>query len=137
MATDHRTHVSGVADADFPDRVLDALDALWAEAGEIPDVDRELFTLAVSEIATNVMQHAQGRESVRVDVDLRRAADALEAVFTDDGQPALIDLSAVDMPEWDAESGRGLALSLAALDELTHEPGEGNVWRLRRIIRTE
>jgi serine/threonine-protein kinase RsbW len=39
------------------------------------------------------------------------------------------------MPGADAESGRGLALALAALDELRHETDDGNVWILRRERR--
>ena len=50
-------------------------------------------------------------------------------------EPALIDLGSVSMPGSDAESGRGLAIALATLDELVHETERGNVWRLRRLRR--
>ena len=39
------------------------------------------------------------------------------------------------MPDEQAESGRGLAIALAALDELSHETDGGNTWRLRRLHR--
>lgn len=135
MSTELSAHVAGLADAGFPGRVLDALDGLWASAPTVAAEDRELFALAVSEIATNVVTHARAREPIHIEVTLRVGEDVVEAVFADDGDPALIDLSKVDMPSWDAESGRGLALALAALDELTHETADGNTWRLRRWRR--
>ena len=43
-----------------------------------------------------------------------------------------MDLSTVIMPCADAESGRGLALALAAVDDLQYRNVEGrNVWGLR------
>ena len=120
------------ADAELVDRVLNALDSLWASAANVEEEDRNLFTLAVSEIAENIVEHAEAREPVTVSVTLSADSDMLEAVFTDSADPALIDLSAVTMPEWDAESGRGLALAQATLDELVHETHDGNTWKLRR-----
>lgn len=94
-----------------------------------------LFRLAVSEVATNVVEHALPREPIHVTVEVDADADAFSAVFTDTADPALIDLGAVEMPGEDAESGRGLAIALATLDELVHERGGGNTWRLRRRFR--
>lgn len=135
MPTERTQRVSGMVDADFPDRVLDALTALWSSGPPLPDEDRELFALAVSEIASNIVEHARAREAVHVTLTLTVSENMLEGVFTDTADPALIDLSAVQMPDWDAESGRGLALALATLDELIHETHDGNTWRLRRALR--
>lgn len=128
--------VTGAADLALVDAVHDALESLWVAAPTVADEDRMLFALAVSEVVTNVVEHAEGPThptvSVRLEVDDR----ALTALMRDDADPALIRLDQVSMPGEDAESGRGLALALAVLDELVHEPGEGNVWRLRRLRRT-
>jgi serine/threonine-protein kinase RsbW len=127
--------LDGIADASLPDRVYDALEALWEKSPQVGDEDRTLFTLAVSEVAANIVEHAQSREPIRVRVALEVTGDAATAVFTDTADPALIDLGDVSMPDADAESGRGLALALATLDELVHETDNGNTWRLRRNLR--
>ncbi len=127
--------LEGTADADLPDRVYEALDSLWGGAAHVGDEDRTLFALAVSEVAANIVEHARSREPIRVTVVLEVDHDALSAIFTDTADPALIDLRSVSMPGEDAESGRGLALALATLDELVHETEDGNTWRLRRDIR--
>jgi len=135
MSTERVVHVAGIADAGLPDRVFDALETLWDAAPHVGEEDRSLFALAVSEIAANVVEHAEAREPIHVSVALSVDDDALGAVFTDTADPALIDLGRVSMPGEDAESGRGLALALATLDELVHETHDGNTWRLRRDIR--
>ncbi len=128
--------VEARADDAFIDEVHQVLDVLWTSRPDVDEEDRTLFTLAVSEIATNIVEHARAREQISVRLDLSVDDEGLRAVFFDDADPALIDLSDVSMPHEDAESGRGLALALATLDELEHS-GEagGNVWRLTRRLR--
>ncbi len=133
MATDRGIGIEAVADGSFVDRVHDALDELFRRTPGVGDEDAMLFRLAVSEVATNVVDHALSREPVRVTVELEADATALSAVFADTAEPALIDLDDVSMPGEDAESGRGLAIALATLDELVHETEHGNIWRLRRL----
>lgn len=137
MSTERVARVECVADAELVDNVLNALDSLWSSGPPVAEEDRGLFALAVGEIAANIVAHARGREPIQVSVRLSVDPDALEAVFTDSAEPALIDLSAVTMPEWDAESGRGLALAQETLDELVHETHDGNTWRLRRRLRAQ
>lgn len=128
-------YIEGPADLTLVDAVHDALEDLWRRVPEVSDEDRMLFALAVSEVATNVVEHAEGPKHATVTVRLEVDAAMLTAVMTDDADPALIRLDRVAMPGEDAESGRGLALALAALDDLEHDPGDGNVWRLRRRRR--
>jgi serine/threonine-protein kinase RsbW len=135
MATESAIRLEGVADPLLVDRVHEALDQLFERAPGAGEEDRMLFRLAVSEVATNVVEHALAREPIHVTVEVDAGADAFSAVFTDTADPALIDLGAVEMPAEDAESGRGLAIALATLDELVHERDGGNTWRLRRTFR--
>lgn len=137
MADEALAHalVEGPADLGLVDALHAAFASLWSAVPEVSDEDRMLFELAVSEVATNVVEHAEGPDHPLVSMRLEVDVTALTAVMTDDADPALIRLDEVSMPGTDAESGRGLALALAALDELVHEPGDGNVWRLRRLRR--
>ena len=129
----HRSLVAEVA-VESLDRVLDELAAFWSEAGDTDARVRFAFETAVAEIAGNVIEHtvAAGSASGRhFTLDLRADATLLTAVFRDDGLPAEIDLSAITMATEDDESGRGLALALAAVDRLEYQYTDGrNVWTL-------
>ena len=135
MAADGRASVAldGAAGPDLLDRVLDAVTELWASVPGVPEDDRMLFSLAVSEILTNIAQH--GKHDGRARVRLVISADALRAEIRDDSPPVSIDWTAISMPDADAESGRGLALAVAALDELqVRAEASGNLWVLVRRV---
>lgn len=95
------------------------------------------FELALVEIVANIIEHAFDPEqpgrvlSARVVVTERH----IEAELHDNGLPVPVDLAAATMPDEDAESGRGLAMALAALDHLSYErDGDRNRWLLRSEV---
>ena len=116
------------------DTVQDRFAAWWDDLG-IDDV-RLRFALetAVAEIAANIVEHTLRTDQEagrRYSVELAATEHAVTAVLRDNGRPADVDLSAVTMADVDAESGRGLALAIAALDRLEHRHEDGhNVWTL-------
>lgn len=127
-------HIDGPAGLALVERALDELDRLWARAPEVPAQDQVLFALALSEVTTNIAQHNE-RADVVLSIDVRVAGDELRAYVRDTAPPAPIDWDAVSMPDEAAESGRGLALSQAALDEFTHTVTDlGNTWVLVRRV---
>lgn len=122
----------GVAAPEFLETVHDLLARLWAGAPDVDDQDRMLFELAVVEIAGNVVEHARPRP-VLCGVDLAVHGDRLEATLTDTGAEVDLDLSDADLPDDLAETGRGLPIVQAAVDELRHDHVDGgNRWYLRR-----
>jgi serine/threonine-protein kinase RsbW len=130
-ASPHTLHRSGEAAAAFLDRLLDDLDAFLMDSAAVADEDRALFLLAVSEVVSNVIAH--GGPGVRVTAAVEILPREVRARIDDTAPPALIDWDRVALPSEQAESGRGLAIALAVLDELRHESaGTGNVWLLRR-----
>jgi len=116
------------------DVVQTEFDAWWTELGEENVKTRFAFEIAVVEIATNIVEHthrAEGSAGRRFRLELTADATSVTAVFTDNGQPADIDLSTVTMADTDEESGRGLALAIAALDSLDYSRVDGrNTWTL-------
>ncbi|SDD02868.1 ATP-binding protein [Nocardioides lianchengensis] len=122
---------------DAVDLAHEQLARLWAADGDVLPADRVRFELAVIEILGNIVEHAwiadEGSPSERrLTLALTLTDERLEAVLGDNGRPASIDLSSATMPGADAESGRGLALSLAAVDSLDYERVDGrNLWRIR------
>ena len=117
------------------DLVQDRLESFWAHDESVSATDRTRFELALVEIIGNIVEHA-----FELDADIRGrlltvalslGPDRIEAVLSDKGLPAAIDLGIVTMPDGDATSGRGLALAVAAVDEVGYERVEGrNHWRL-------
>ncbi|MFW6775069.1 ATP-binding protein [Nocardioides sp. CPCC 205120] len=118
------------------DDAHDALEQAWEDHPEVGEGERLRFVMATMEILGNVVEHAYAADDEprrrRLALEVRRADGGLVGTISDNGQPAALDLSDVTMPGEDAESGRGLALAAAALDELAYERVEGrNVWTLR------
>ncbi|MGW5324192.1 ATP-binding protein [Rhodococcus pyridinivorans] len=114
------------------DRIMDLTAEMFA-AEQLDDSDRMPFELAVAEIGANIIEHAGHGELVTLTLQLQLFPDRLEAWFVDNGNPARVDLRSVELPDALAERGRGLAIALAALDELEYRRRTGtNRWKLVR-----
>jgi anti-sigma regulatory factor (Ser/Thr protein kinase) len=109
------------------------LQALWAEYNDVTPADRVLFETAVIEIAGNIAQHAPDGVSLQFTLNLWVRPDRVEAEFRDHGRHVDIDLGAIALPDDSAESGRGLAMARAAVDELQYRrDGSTNHWCIVR-----
>ena len=134
--TDERLVLSAPAVPEVLDVVHAMLDQLCAGAGRLDDRDRARFETAVIEILANVVEHAFEQDKTsgrRFDITLLADDEQLEATLADNGLPMALDLSNIALPDDElAESGRGLALATAALDELRYQRVEDrNHWTLR------
>src|SRR5581483_6523987 len=117
-------------------RVHELLARIWAAAPDVHDQDRLLFETAVAEVAANIVEHAGGGREVPFTLRVSSHPDRVEAAFSDSGGPAPVDLGAAALPADLAETGRGLGIATAALDELAYErDGAVNRWRLVRRRR--
>jgi serine/threonine-protein kinase RsbW len=113
-----------------------ALVARLLDEAEAEMVDRIRYEMAVIEIANNILEHSRRNDPPSdeprfFDVVLTADAARLTAEFRDDGRPAVIDFESISMPGDDAETGRGLALALATVDDISYEHRDRmNVWRI-------
>lgn len=137
-ATPDHIRLSVPAQPQSLDLVHPALEQLWTTHPQVPARDRMRFETAVVEVFANVVEHAfrtdpedpEG-EGRRLDLVLAATDARVEATFTDNGQPAELDLSVVTLPDATSESGRGLAMAIAALDDLSYQRDGGrNRWQL-------
>ena len=116
------------------DVVQDRFQQWWDSLGTDDLRLRISLETALAEIAANIVEHTRktDREAGRrYFVELRSTDHEFLAVLTDNGLPADVDLAAVTMAGVDEESGRGLAIAIAALDRLEHRHEHGhNVWTL-------
>lgn len=134
MPGDHY-ELSGLSVPADLERLHQLLERASVEHPHVPSSDVMMFETAVMELANNVVEHGRptGRVVWQFRFDVR--ADALEAQLSDNG---------VEYEGWDpeashempgplAESGRGLALAEAVLDELGYRRTDGvNVWTMLR-----
>ena len=133
MTSDHAVRLDLAAEPSSVDKLQDEVSGLWAAVPSVDPRDRMRFEMALVEIFSNIVQHGldeadQAAEHLVV-VELAVTSAALTARFVDDGRPAVVDLDDVSMPTPDAESGRGLALTIAAVDHLEYErDGRTNRW---------
>lgn len=126
--------LSAPAEPGAMDAVQNELATLWERR---PDLDPGLtmrFEMGLVEILGNIVEHAFDPDTPGrlLTVSVRIEGDVVSGTLSDNGQPVAVDLSTVTMPDEDAESGRGIALALAALDELDYvRDGDCNRWFLR------
>lgn len=119
------------------DKVHQLVAQLWTEATDVSEIDRTLFELAVLEVAGNIVQHSVSDEMIICNLRLQVYDRRLDAMFLDSAQEVSVDLTVAEMPNEMAESGRGLAITISAVDELSYQrEGSLNCWRLSRT-RTE
>ena len=102
------------------------LDQLWQDALVTTPRERMAFTTALAEVVANVVEHAARFEPVPVRLVLFLRPDLLEAHVEDRGRPYRESLPAGDEL---AESGRGLEMARALVDEVLYErDGPVNRW---------
>ena len=137
---DDRLDLSAPARPEILDLVHAMLETLLDGASHVGATQRMRFEMAVIEILSNIVEHAYQAdagvetapgESRRFRIQLALTPTRMLASLSDNGLPMALDLERATLPDDMAESGRGLAMATAALDELGYERVEGrNHWHL-------
>lgn len=114
--------------------IHDFLQTIWSETPDVSELDRLSLETALVELAANVFRHADTTGAgLTYEMTIRVDNEAISLTLRDTGEPGNITLVGLTMPELDAESGRGLALIDALVDELEYvRDGDHNQWRVRK-----
>jgi serine/threonine-protein kinase RsbW len=137
MPTDNPADVrvlEEVAQPDTVERIHQLLTELLT-SHPVNDMDAMHFELALAEIGANIIEHAEksGGGPVSIRLELEVLPGSIEARFSDNGQQARVDLQSVSLPDELSERGRGLAIALTVLDELSYRRADDkNHWTLVR-----
>jgi serine/threonine-protein kinase RsbW len=132
----HEYSLTAPAEPASLERMHALLQEVWSDHGDITDTDRMLFEVAVTEVGGNIAEHAHDGAPLDFTLHVRVHLDRIEGEFLDNGRRAEVDLATAAMPRAMSESGRGLALTLAAVDELVYRrDGCTNHWRIVRLRR--
>ncbi|MDO9398507.1 MAG: ATP-binding protein [Herbiconiux sp.] len=109
------------------------LETVWASNPEVSEFDRMAFETALIELASNVIQHAGGEGGVTCVLTVNADENGLSASLADTADAGGIVLMNRAMPDELSESGRGIALIQALVDDLRYERvDERNVWTISR-----
>ena len=118
---------------DTLDSVHNLLQVIWDKSPDVDIQDRIRFETALIELASNIFRHAHSGNGVSCSLTVHISNDKIEASLRDTGQPGDIEIVDVEMPDVLAESGRGLALINALVDEFTYERIDNhNVWHIAK-----
>lgn len=113
--------------------VHDMLEAVWAASPTVSATDRVSFETALIELSSNVIRHADDGSGIHCVLTVGVSDSRIEARLTDTGVASEVDLAGRTMPEAFAESGRGIALIQALVDEIDYvRSGSINHWRISR-----
>lgn len=122
---------------DDVDTVHALLATVWRETPMISVIDRISFETATIELVSNVMRHADSGSGVSCTLTVEVSDYRIEANLQDTGKPGHVDLVDRAIPDEFAESGRGILLIQALVDELSYErEGSHNHWRIMRKIKS-
>lgn len=130
---DQQFHLHAPATPDVLEAVHALLHHFWHHVPDMTDSDRMRFDLAVAEVAANIVEH--GSRGADITLNLRVSPAGVEADFDETGEPLPDNIiNGAALPEDDfSESGRGLVLARASLDEFTYaREGDHNHWHLAR-----
>ena len=115
--------------------VHNLLETVWSDAPGISLRDRMSFETALIELASNVIQYANAGTGVSCRVSVETQDDQISASLCDSGKAADVELDGRRMPDGMAESGRGIALIQALVDELTYSRDDDvNHWEITRKL---
>lgn len=120
---------------DDVDTVHNLLETVWSDAPGISTRDRMSFETALIELASNVIQYANAGTGVSCRVSVETQDDQISASLCDSGKAADVELDGRRMPDGMAESGRGIPLIQALVDELTYSRDDDvNHWEITRKL---
>ena len=117
------------------DAVHELLQTVWEKSPEVSPENQMRFETALIELVSNIFGHADSGDGVACSLTIDITDKHIEAQLRDTGDPGDFQLIETTMPDDLAESGRGIALIQAVVDEFTYEnQGEHNLWRILRKL---
>lgn len=118
---------------DDVDTVHDLLESVWQDSPDIGMEERYRFETALIELASNVIRHADPGTGVTCTMTIETTPVEIRATLSDSGDTGDIQLADREMPDDLSESGRGIPIVQALVDELRYDRQGGlNHWYISR-----
>lgn len=109
------------------------IERIWTLYPDLDMMDRLRFETALIELAANVIKHADEGRSIVADISIVIDDDYIHGRISDSSPAVKVDLTRRDMPDEDAESGRGIAFIQRLVDVLHYERRDDeNLWVIEK-----
>lgn len=117
--------------------VHDFLKGIWGENPHIAIRDRYSIETAIIELASNIVLYSVATPGITCEVVIEIDAESIKATISDNGDLADLEIDEHIMPDEFSESGRGIPLIRALVDEFTYENlGKKNTWKILRKFQS-
>jgi serine/threonine-protein kinase RsbW len=131
--TEERQSLVFSSPPDDVDAVHEFLETVWAANPDVSASERMAFETALIELASSVIQHAGRSRGVTCVLSVTADETGLAASLADTADEGGIVLMGREMPDALSESGRGIPLIQALVDDLRYEHvDDRNVWTITR-----
>lgn len=116
--------------------VHDFLSDIWEENPQIFDGDRNSIETAVIELTSNIILYSNATSGIRCQITIEVDREEVHITVTDNGDLADLEIDEHIMPDEFSESGRGIPLIRALVDEFTFESlNRENTWKISKRIQ--
>ncbi len=130
-ATKYRRHL--LVPPDDVNAAHEFLQNIWAENPHIPSRVQISFETAIVELVANIILYSVASSGVRCDVFIEIGDGQIDATISDNGDLVEMALEEHIMPDEFSESGRGIPLMRALVDELSFDTSQNqNAWRMSK-----
>lgn len=116
--------------------VHDFLSDIWEENPQIFGGDRNSIETAVIELTSNIILYSNATSGIRCQITIEVDREEVHITVTDNGDLADLEIDEHIMPDEFSESGRGIPLIRALVDEFTFENlNRENTWKISKRIQ--
>lgn len=117
--------------------VHDFLASIWKENSRVSRRDWNSIETAVIELASNIILYSNATRGIRCQIIIEVNREGVHVTITDNGGLAELEIDEHIMPDEFSESGRGIPLIRALVDEFTHKSLNGeNQWKISKKIQS-
>lgn len=113
------------------------LEGVWEENPLVGSRDRNSFETAIIELTSNIILYSNATSGIKCKIDIDIDDDMMYAVIKDNGDLADLELDQHIMPDEFSESGRGIPLIRALVDEFHYENlDQENTWKISKRLQS-
>lgn len=113
------------------------LEGIWQENPHLVPRDRYSIETAIIELTSNIVLYATATTGIKCKIVIEIDNKDIRVTVTDSGDLADLEIDEHIMPDEFSESGRGIPLIRALVDEFSYENlNKENTWKISKKIQS-